>query len=204
MVDVNLSDAASVAKTTPDKILFGAGTYNYGVKIDATGKVTSVGTFLGCTNGGGKFAVKPTFATVELDQSTVARKGLDIKQGEEATIETNWTEIKSDELGRVLIANVADGTDCKIITSKETIDAGDYFEDFAYIGKTVTGKPVIVYFKTALCTSGLEVESKKSEQASPTIAFKCVADLDSASNTLPYKIIWPSVGVAPAMEAGGK
>lgn len=192
----NLSDAASVHADTPDKILFGAGTYNYNVALAEDGTVASVGKFLGCTNGGGKFSVKPNVVQLELDQSTVARKGMFVKQGEEATIETNWTEINGDDLARVLIADKVAGKDCTVMASKESIEEGDYFPGFAYIGKTVSGRPVIVWFENAICTSGIELESKKSEQATPTVLFQCVADLDSGTNTLPYRVVWPNVGVS--------
>lgn len=198
MADIDYSGAQAIDASTPDQILFGAGSYHYDVVLnqDKTA-VTSLGTFFGCTNGGGKFAVVPNIVQLEVDQSTVAREGFYVKQGEEAYIETNWTQIGGEPLAKALIAEAKAGEGTKIITSRETIESGDYFNNFAYVGKTVSGKPVIIIFERALCTSGLEVESKKGEQSSPTVKVNCVAAADSGQNKLPWIIIWPESKATP-------
>lgn len=191
------SGAGAVTPATPDKILFGAGSYHENVAISEDGEVTSLGTFIGCTNGGGKFSIVPTIATIEVDQSTVAREGFDVKQGEEASIETNVTELGADFLAKALVADKVSKTSYEVISSRETISTSDYYENFAFVGRTASGKPVIVLFEKAICTSGLEVESKKGEQSTPTVVFKCVAALDSGKNVLPWHIYWPKDASAP-------
>lgn len=197
--NIDYGGAQAIDASTPDQILFGAGSYHYGVALkEDKSELTDLGTFFGCTNGGGKFAIVPNISKVEVDQSTVAREGFYVKQGEEAYIETNWTQIGGAALGKALLADVKDSTGCKVITSREAIETGDYFDNFAFIGKTAGGKPVIVVFEKALCTSGLEVETKKGEQSSPTVKINCVAAADSGENKLPWTIIWPESGAAAA------
>lgn len=205
MAEIDYSGAQAIDASTPDQIMFGAGSYHYDTVLneDKTA-LTGIGTFFGCTNGGGKFAVVPNIVQVEVDQSTVAREGFYVKQGEEAYIETNWTQIGGDPLAKALVADVKQGEGAKVITSRETIETGDYFDNFTYIGKTVSGKPVIIVFERALCTSGLEVESKKSEQSSPTVKVNCVAKIDSGENKLPYIIIWPDASTAAATNDEGE
>lgn len=188
------SGAQALNKNTPDQILFGAGSYHYGVTLNVNKtSITDTGTFFGLTNGGGKFAIVPNIVSLEVDQSTVAREGLYVKQGEEAYIETNWTQIGGESLAKALVADIESGDGSKVITSRETLNSGDYFDNFAFIGKTASGKPVIIIFEKALCTSGLEVETKKGEQSSPTVKIECVAVIDSGENKLPWIIIWPDV-----------
>lgn len=191
------SEASYFDASTPEQILFGAGTYHHGVALNAdkTG-LTDLGTFLGVTNGGGKFSIVPTLVHLDIDNSSVMREGATVKDGEEAYIETSITQITPDVIAKAALADVADKTGVSVITSRERIGTGDYYDNFAYIGKTATGKPVVVVFEKALCTSGLEVESKKGEQSSPTVKFNCVAKADSGKNVLPYIIIWPKASTA--------
>lgn len=201
--EIDYSGAKALNANTPDQILFGAGSYHYNVVLNETkDKLTGLGTFFGLTNGGGKFAVMPNIIPLDFDQSLVAREGLFVKQGESAYIETNWAQIGGDALGKVLVADVKDGEGVKVITSRETIEAGDYFDNFAYIGRTVSGEPVIIVFEKALCTSGLEVETKKSTQSSPKVRVECVAPIESGMNKLPYTIIWPEKAAAAAADEG--
>lgn len=205
MAEIDYSGAQAIDGSTPDQILFGAGSYHYGVTFDeGFTAITDMGTFFGCTNGGGKFAVKPNIVALEVDQSTVAREGFYVKQGEEAYIETNWTQIGGDALAKVLVADAADGDGVKSITSRETIAAGDYFDNFTFIGKTASGKPVVICFEKALCTSGLEVDTEKGKQSSPTVRVDCVAAADSGHNKLPWHIIWPEAAAAAAATDAGE
>lgn len=204
MADINYSGAQAIDATTPEQILFGAGSYHYGMKLnDAKDAIEDLGTFFGCTNGGGKLVIKPNIISVEVDQSLVAREGFFFKQGEEAYIETNWTQIGGEALAKVLVADVKDGEGAKIITPREAIKEGDYFDNFGFIGRTMSGEPVIAVFEKAFCSSGLEISTEKSKQSSPTVRVNCVAKADSKDNKLPYIIIWPDRNsVAAASDEG--
>lgn len=191
------NEASALSAQSFDEVLFGAGTYRENMVLDeASGTLTEQGDIVGVTDGGGKFSIKPNLVQLSVDQTTVAREGAWVKDGETATIEANPTQLRAVDVTRAVIGDAKDAEGCKIISSSEAIKAGHYYKGFGFVGRTATGKPVIVFFKTALCTSGLEVSPKKSSQGTPTIAWECVADIDSGENKLPYTIIWPSVASA--------
>ena len=77
------------------------------------------------------------------------------------------------------------------IVSKANIVEGDYFENIAFVGKTLGGKNIIAILEGALCTSGFEQEGKNKEGAIGKYTFECHADLDSDLDTLPWKIYYP-------------
>ncbi len=78
------------------------------------------------------------------------------------------------------------------ITSRATIATGDYITNLGYVGKTIEGKPIIIIFDNALCTSGLELEGKNKEAAVPAFTFECFADLTPEADTLPWHIYYPT------------
>lgn len=183
----------ATTENTPGSILFGMGTIRTGLALNkTTGEITSQGTVMGATNGGGKFSVKPNMVPLSFDQKSVAVEGGFVKDGEEATMEFSLTEIKAEDIEKFVIGESAKGTDCRIVTSAESILPAHYYSGLAFVGRTAAGKPVIVLFDKAICTSGLEVEAKKGEQASPTVSFSCVGDIASPDNTLPYTVVWPT------------
>lgn len=92
-----------------------------------------------------------------------------IGQSGDSAMETGYTEVKS----------------------KARIEKGDYVENLAYVGKTLEGKPIIIIFKKALCTSGLELEGKSKEYAVMKATFECRAELTGDLQTLPYRILYP-------------
>lgn len=197
--EITYNEASALSAQSFSEVLFGAGTWRENMVLDeSTGKLTAQGDIIGVTDGGGKFSVKPNLVPLSIDQSSVAREGAYVKDGETATMEVNPTQLRAVDVNRAVVGEAADGTGCKIIKSSEAITTGHYYKGFGFVGRTATGAPVVVFFKTALCTSGLEVSPKKSAQGTPTVTWECVADIDSGSNTLPYTIIWPSGASAAA------
>lgn len=197
MADINLNPAGAVTSATPGNILFGAGAYYEGVVLneaDTTGTkpVSSIGRVLGCTSGGGKFSIVPNIVDLSVDQTSIARQGLKVKDGEAAYMEPNMTELSPEVIGKTVIGDVESKAGYSVITPREAISDGDYIEGCAYIGQTATGAPVIVWFEQAIVTGGFEPESKKGEQAAPTLHFECVGKLGQPTDALPYKVIWPN------------
>ena len=86
--------------------------------------------------------------------------------------------------------STAEGYD--VIESKARIEKDDYIENFGYIGRFLDGRPVIVIFDNALCTSGLEIEGKNKENGTFALTMECYADLSPAADTLPYHIYLPT------------
>ena len=79
-----------------------------------------------------------------------------------------------------------------MITSKPNIEKGDYWDNIAFVGKTLTGRPIIVIMDNALCTSGLSIEGKNKEAGVGKYTFRCSQKIGGDLTTLPYKIYYPT------------
>ena len=108
----------------------------------------------------------------------------------------NMTDIKTkmpEQDPQVRVTNFEEtATGYTEMTSRAVISEGDYVDNLGYVGKTVEGKPIIIIFKNALCTSGRELEGKNKEAAVPPFTFECFADLSSEADTLPWSIFYPT------------
>lgn len=178
-----------VTENTPKNILLGAGTIYRDLKFE-TGKFT--GTVIGATQGGSKFTITPEFKDIEADGANVKVKGLTVKTGETANLETNFLEITPEILRKTVVG--AEKSDTSFtgfteIVSKAKIEEGDYVQGLAFVGKTIDGSPIIVLFDEALCTSGLELEGKNKENGVIKATFECYAPITGDLETLPYHIL---------------
>ena len=177
---------------TPSNILLGAGTFYKGLAY--SGNAWS-GTVLGATSGGGKISIKGEFTDLELDGALVKFKGQTVKQGGTASAEVNFAEITPEllKVGTLFAEGTSTATGFTILQDKAHITDGDYIENFGFVGYTADGsKQIIVIFDYALCTSGLEVESKNKEQSVIKLTLEAVAANSGDLNTLPVKIYYPS------------
>ena len=134
-----------ITKDTPDSILFVAGTIHQGLTFSGD-KWNFAESIIGATNGGSKVSMKPEVQDIEVDGKLIKAKGLMMKVGETATMEINFAEISPEIIKKGLIAQEGNSTATgyKVIESKPDIEAGDYFENFAFVGRTVSKKPIIV------------------------------------------------------------
>lgn len=147
------------------------------------------------TSGGSKLSIVPEFYDVPVDGALVKVKGLTVKVGETAKMEINPIELTGEILNMAVIANSATSataTGYTELTSRAIINEGDYLDHMGYVGKTVEGKPIIVIFDNALCTSGLALEGKNKEAAVPAFTFECFADLSPEADVLPWHIYYPT------------
>ena len=187
-----------VTANTPKNILFGAGTIHKNLTYTA-GEGGAAGTWnfnasiIGATSGGSKISIVPEVTKIEVDGALVAAKGLSVKTGETATMEINFIELSKEIIKTATIGQ--DGTSADntfdLIESKASIASGDYYDNIAFVGKTLDGRDVIVIMDNALCTSGFEQEGKNKEGAVGTYTFECHADLTSDLDTLPWHIYYP-------------
>ncbi len=182
-----------VSANTPKNILFGAGTIHKGLKY--TGNAWNFAdSIVGATSGGSKLSIIPEVTKVEVDGALVAAKGLSVKTGETATMEINFIELTKDIIKAATIG--ADGTsddtaNYDLIESKANIAEGDYWENIAFVGKTLEGKNIIAILPNAICTSGFEQEGKNKEGAIGKYTFECHSELTGDLDTLPWKIYYP-------------
>lgn len=191
-----------ITSKTPKNILFGAGTIHKGLKHNG-GSWNFAESIVGATSGGSKLSIVPEVTPVEVDGAQVAIKGLKVKTGETASLEVNFIElspelVKNATVGQTDTENAVDGYE--VIKSKSDIEEGDYWENIAFVGKTLSGKNIIVILDNAICTSGFELEGKNKEAGIPAFTFECTADpdLDTESDldTLPWHIYYPTDATA--------
>lgn len=189
--------SSGITEKTPKNIMLGAGTIHKGLKF--TSSAWNFAESLICaTSGGSKVSIVPEFYDVPVDGALVKVKGLTQKVGETAKMEINPIELTPEVLKMALIGNSTTSqtiTGYDEITSKARIEEGDYLENMGYVGKTLDGKPIIIIFDNALCTSGLELESKNKEAAVPKFTVECYADLSAEADKLPYHIYYPTPSV---------
>ena len=181
-----------VTPNTPKNILFGAGTIHKNLAY--TGSAWNFAeSLMGATSGGSKLSIIPEVTKVPVDGALVAAKGLSVKTGETATMEINFAELTKDIIMAATLgaAGTSEDATYDVIVSKANISEGDYFDNIAFVGKTLAGKNIIAILEGALCTSGFEQEGKNKEGAIGKYTFECHAELDSDLDTLPWKIYYP-------------
>lgn len=186
--------SSGITADTPKTVMLGAGTVHKGLKFNENAW-NFAESLIGATSGGSKLSIVPEFYDIPVDGALVKVKGLTAKVGETATLEINAIEMKPEILKMAVIGDEKASTTAtgyKEMTSRAIINDGDYIENLAYVGKTMEGKPIIVLFDNALCTSGLELEGKNKEAAVPKFTFECYADLSAQADILPWHIYYPS------------
>ena len=181
-----------VTANTPKNILFGAGTIHKGLKYSGNAW-NFTESLVGATSGGSKLSIVPEVYEVPVDGALVSVKGLTVKNGEVGTMEVNFIELTKDIIKAATIGTVgtSDDSNYDVIVPKASIETGDYWENIAFVGKTLEGKNIIAIMENALCTSGFEQEGKNKEGAVGKYTFKCHADMDADLDTLPWKIYYP-------------
>ncbi len=181
-----------VTEDTIKNIQFGAGTIHKNLKYTSN-SWNFENSIVGATSGGSKFSIKPEYTPLDIDGANVDFVGSDVKTGEVATMDVNWAELSADIIKTAL--NAKEGTsedeNYTLIESKPNVEKGDYWDNIAFVGKTLDGRDIIVIMDNALCTSGMELESKKKSQGVLSTSHKCTAAITSDLDTLPYHIYYP-------------
>lgn len=184
---------SGVTTGTPTKILFGAGVYFKGVPYNEKAAPTEEevrAAIFGATQEGGTVTITPQFFMPELDDVHVAVKELQNKVGETAQMEVSFAELSADLVAHTVIGAIGETTDKSydVITSNSKIGAGHFYEGFGYYGHLMDGRPAIILFKTALCTSGFTADPKSNTNALFKGTFECQSDIEYSLTKLPYAI----------------
>ena len=184
--------SSGITAKTPKNILLGAGTIHKGLTLEG-GKWNFEESLIGATSGGTKLSIVPEIKNIEVDGANGKVKGLTIKVGETAIIETNMVELTPDWIKMSVIGKAGESAyeGYDEIVSKRQFEDGDYIDNFAYVGRYIDGRPVIIVFDYALCSTGLEVEGKNKENGVFKATFECYAELSSEADILPYHIYTP-------------
>lgn len=183
---------SGITMGTPAKIPFGAGVYFQGIEYSETVAPTAEAikaAIIGATQEGGTLTITPEFFAPELDGATVAIRELQQKVGETAQMETSFAELTPDLLAKMAIGKIGETTDGEydVVTSSE-IRAGHFYDGFGFYGKYMDGRPLIIIFKQALCTSGFVTDAKNKTNSVFKGTFACMSDIAYGTTKLPYAI----------------
>lgn len=184
-----------ITTQTPENIPFGAGTYHKNLQWNAE-KSAWEGTCIGATSGGGKLSIAGEYVDLELDGALVNWKGQTIKQGGKASMEVTMAEFTGDNIK--MVAHFKEDATSEVdgfvkYVDKPELEEGDYVDNFAFVGKTATGRPIIVIFESSLCKSALELEPKNKENATFKATMEAYAENEGDLDTLPVAIYYPTV-----------
>ena len=198
---------SGVTPQTPKNIIFGAGVYAQGLPWDKVPTPEEVKAgLIGATNGGGKLTIKPNVIPLEVDGMLVLVKNMEQKSGETAEMETNMAEVSPDYMAKAVIGKKSTTEDGKfdVIDSKAKIEDSDYYTGWGYIGQMLDGRALMVIFKNARTTEGLEMEAKNGEQVTVPAKVACYSDLAEGEDLekLPYRIYIEKDGAMEPANAG--
>ena len=177
---------------TPSKILFGAGVYFHGVDYSETVAPTEEAiraAIIGATQEGGTLTITPEFFAPELDGATVAVKELQNKVGETAQMDISFAELTAAQMSKMVIGKVAASTDSEYeIVTSDVLRSGHFYSGFGFYGAFLDGRPMIILFKNALCTSGFTTDSKNKTNSLFKGTIACQSDIAYGTTKLPYAI----------------
>lgn len=190
-----------ISTTTPENILLGAGTWMKNLKWDREARKWN-GDVLGATNGGGKISIVGEFYDIPVDGQLVKTKGLVVKQGGTVTCEVNFVELSTEimKMATLFEEGTTDAEGYTMLKDKAAISEGDYVENFGFVGYTANNAKMIIFvMENALCTSGMEIESKNKEAAVVKLTMEAYAENAGDLDTLPVKIYYPATAAVPGV-----
>lgn len=184
---------SGVTANTAKNIIFGAGVYAQNLPWGTVPTEEEVKAgLIGATNGGGKLSIKPNVIQLEVDGMLVLVRNMEQKSGETAEMETNMAEVSPEYMAKAVIGKASETEDGKfdVIESSSKIDDSHYFTGWGYIGQMLDGRALMVIFKNARATEGLEFEAKNGEQVTIPAKVACYSDAAEGDDLekLPYRI----------------
>lgn len=191
--------------STPKHYLINAGAIYKNLAWNPTGGQDSTGQWegelLGATAGGNKVTVEVNYRVVEIDGVFTPAVGQKILESQTAKIEANVKELTAENIRLSINGEIkeADGTDAptgyKVISGKPKLENTDYIENLGIVGTmSGTNDPIIVIIDNALCTSGLDFETKDNDEAVITMTFEAHADEGQVGDpSLPCRIYFPNI-----------
>lgn len=187
-----MSIKTGITSGTPSKILFGAGVYFQGVEYSETVAPTEEAikaAIIGATQEGGTFTITPEFFAPELDGATVAIMELQNKVGETAQMDVSYAELTPDLVAKQVIGTVGESTDGEYdVVTSSILKKDHFYKGFGFYGNFLDGRPIIILFKNALCTSGFTTDSKNKTNSIFKGTMACQSDIEYGTTKLPYAI----------------
>lgn len=151
-------------------------------------------TVIGATSGGNKFSASVEFSDIDIDGVTVKVKGMTLKVGETATLETNLAQHTATSFKMALAGEEFKSPieGFKLISTKPLLELSDYLDNVAYVGTMTDGTEIIIIMENPVCTSGIEIEGKNKETSVVKATFEPSAAFDEGMfDTLPVYILYP-------------
>lgn len=187
-----MSIKTGITAGTPAKILFGAGVYFQGVEYSETVAPTEEAikaAIIGATQEGGTFTITPEFFAPELDGATVAVMELQNKVGETAQMDISYAELTADLVSKTVIGAVGETTDQEYdVVTSSVLKKDHFYKGFGFYGEFLDGRPMIILFKNALCTSGFTTDNKNKTNSIFKGTMACHSDIAYGTTKLPYAI----------------
>ena len=187
-----MSIKTGITSGTPSKILFGAGVYFQGVEYSETVAPTEEAiktAIIGATQEGGTFTITPEFFAPELDGATVAVMELQNKVGETAQMDVSYAELTPDLVAKQVIGTVGESTDGEYdVVTSSILKKDHFYKGFGFYGNFLDGRPIIILFKNALCTSGFTADNKNKTNSIFKGTMACQSDIEYGTTKLPYAI----------------
>lgn len=149
---------------------------------------------LGATSGGNKLSIVPEITPIEVDGAVVEIKGLNQKTGESATLEVNLAQHTLESIKRAIVGKEVKSLipGYNQIQTKSLIELSDYLDNIAYVGSMTDGTEIVAILENAICSSGLEMDTKNKETSVVKTVFKATADFKKGVyDTLPVYIFYP-------------
>ena len=198
-----MSIKTGITAGTPSKILFGAGVYFHGVEYNelvAPTEEAIKAAIIGATQEGGTLTITPEFFAPELDGATVSVMELQQKVGETAQMDVSYAELTADLMSKMAIGKVTESTDNNYdVVTSSVLKKDHFYKGFGFYGEFLDGRPIIILFKNALCTSGFTTDSKNKTNSVFKGTMACQSDIAYGTTKLPYAIFirkkegWTSV-----------
>jgi hypothetical protein len=187
-----MSIKTGITAGTPSKILFGAGVYFHGLEYSETVAPTEEAikaAIIGATQEGGTLTITPEFFAPELDGATVSVMELQQKVGETAQMDISYAELTAELMSKMVIGAVGESTggEYDVVTSS-VLKKDHFYKGFGFYGEFLDGRPIIILFKNALCTSGFTTDSKNKTNSIFKGTMACQSDIEYGTTKLPYAI----------------
>ncbi|HHK6511126.1 Uncharacterised protein [Streptococcus pneumoniae] len=190
---------------TPKHYLINAGAIYKNLEWNATGgeggKGQWEGELLGATAGGNKVTIEQNYRVIEIDGVFTPAVGQKILESQTAKLETNVKELTAENIRLSINGKIADSdgvdapTGYKVISGKAKLENTDYIKNLGIVGTmSGTNDPIIIIIDNALCTSGLDFETKDNDEAVISMTFEAHANEGQVDDlSLPCRIYFPNI-----------
>lgn len=183
--------------SVPDHLLLDAGAIYKNITFDEVAGTFS-GEALGATQGGNEFSYSQEIRSIPIDGVKGRVKGLQVIDSEEAVLTVNLLEQTAANIKLAIAGSqITSDTNYDVITSKGKIEAADYLDNIAYVGRVSgSSKPVVIILENALSIEGLNLKPEDKKEAVLPIKFAAhIGPDEAATGVLPVKIYFPKTAV---------